>query len=86
MEIERENLVLEMKVLYASSGPPPIGKKRGGNLEWRTINAFMYNIVTFNQLYLAALYWNLFAVPITKEKKKETNPNTMQHLFMIVKL
>lgn len=35
------------------------------------INVFMYNIVTFNQLYLAALYWNLFAVPITKKKKKK---------------
>jgi len=28
------------------------------------IDAFMYNIVTFNQLCLAALYWNLFSVPI----------------------
>lgn len=44
----------------------------------------MYNIVTSNQLNLAALYWNLFAVP--NYKIKNTNPNTMQHLFMIVKL
>lgn len=51
----------------------------------KTLNAFMYNIVTSNQLYLAALYWNLFAVPNNK-LKKNTNPNTMQHLFMIVKL
>lgn len=50
------------------------------------INANMYNIVTFNQLYLAALYWNLFAVPITKEYKPQYHATPVYDSEVIIVL
>lgn len=35
--------------------------------------SYMYNIVTFNRLCLAALYWNLFCSPDNKQQGKSRN-------------
>lgn len=46
----------------------------------------MYNIVTFNRSHFSCTFIGIICSPDNSENVKWTNPKTMQHLSMILKL